>query len=85
MRDLKNDEFSLVNGGFGGERPLGSPTASSYFGRCMNYVSPNGTTSAALALTALIPGAGMAVGFLGAVHAIGALGVCGLGTLQYAQ
>lgn len=85
MRDITKNELSLVDGSFGGTPPLGSPTASSYFGNCMNYVSPNGTTSAALGLAALIPGVGSVITAAAAIHAIGATAVCGLETLQYAQ
>lgn len=85
MRDITKNELSLVEGGFGGTPPLGSPNASSYFGNCMNYTSPSGTTGAALALGSLIPGVGSAIAFLGAVHAIGTGMACGLGTLQYVQ
>lgn len=85
MRDLSSNELSLVNGGFGGKPPLGSQNASSYFGACMNYTSPNGTTGAVLTLAANLPFVGAIIGGLAIVHAIGTVSVCGLGTLQYAQ
>lgn len=85
MRDLSSNELSLVNGGYGGTPPLGSPNASTYFERCMSYTNPNASTSAALTLVALIPGVGTALTFLGVVNTIGTGAACGLGTLQYAQ
>jgi hypothetical protein len=85
MRDLSSNEISVVDGGYGGTPPLGSPNASTYFERCMSYTNPNASTSAALTLAALIPGVGTALTFLGVVNTIGTGTACGLGTLQYAQ
>ena len=85
MRDLSSNELSLVNGGYGGTPPLGSPNASTYFERRMSYTNPNASVSAVLTLAAFIPGVGTVVTILGAINTIGTGTACGLGTLQYAQ